>query len=216
MTNGGRERGRLVRRGSSVASAMSRRGPTDRSGSSATTPTVGATRSRATITSTRCGSCRSRRASGGPRPSARSGRTPSSRCTSTPGGRFAFDRATTRAGLCDHRTQRISVSRHFAAALRRRRDPSGAAARGRARARRARRPGTARSWKAVATDLGYEGKRLRRHPDLERARALDRRVPERSPGLPLPPTEQDDLVRPLLAALRPGLQPCAGPKRVTQ
>ena len=27
---------------------------------------------------------------------------------------FAFDRATTRAGLCDHRMHRISVSRHFA------------------------------------------------------------------------------------------------------
>ncbi len=72
---------------------------------------------------------------------------------------FGFDRATTRAGLCSYTSHRITVSRHLAGrydddeihqvllhevahAL------AGPAA------------GHGQLWKAIARDLGYEGKRL--------------------------------------------------------
>ena len=79
-----------------------------------------------------------------------------------PSWSFAFDRATTRAGLCDHRARRISVSRHFAE---RYEDDEihQVLLHEVAHALAGPRAGHGPRWKAVARDLGYEGKRLLDH-----------------------------------------------------
>jgi predicted SprT family Zn-dependent metalloprotease len=72
---------------------------------------------------------------------------------------FAFDRATTRAGLCDHRSQRISVSRHFAERF----DDDEihqVLLHEVAHALAGPKAGHGPRWKSVANDLGYVGKRL--------------------------------------------------------
>jgi predicted SprT family Zn-dependent metalloprotease len=72
---------------------------------------------------------------------------------------FGFDRATTRAGLCDHRTLRISVSRHFAERF----DDDEihqVLLHEVAHALAGPKAGHGPKWKAVARELGYEGKRL--------------------------------------------------------
>ena len=76
-----------------------------------------------------------------------------------PSWTFAFDRATTRAGLCDHRTKRISVSRHFAERF----DDDEihqTLLHEVAHALAGPRAGHGPRWKAIAADLGYVGKRL--------------------------------------------------------
>ena len=79
-----------------------------------------------------------------------------------PSWSFAFDRATTRAGLCDHRTRRISVSRHFAE---RYEDDEihQVLLHEVAHALAGPRAGHGPRWKSVARELGYEGKRLLDH-----------------------------------------------------
>lgn len=76
-----------------------------------------------------------------------------------PSWTFGFDHARTRAGLCDYRARRITVSRHLAA---RYEDDEihqvllhevGHALAGPA-------AGHGPRWKKIAADLGYEGKRL--------------------------------------------------------
>ena len=72
---------------------------------------------------------------------------------------FAFDHATTRAGLCDYRTKRISVSRYFAD----RYDDDEihqVLLHEVAHALAGPKAGHGPKWKAVANDLGYDGKRL--------------------------------------------------------
>ena len=72
---------------------------------------------------------------------------------------FAFDHAKKRAGLCDYTNRRISVSKHLAA---RYEDDEihQVLLHEVAHALAGSRAGHGRSWKATATGLGYEGKRL--------------------------------------------------------
>jgi SprT protein len=72
---------------------------------------------------------------------------------------FGFDRATTRAGLCDHRAMRISVSRHFAQRFE---DDEihQVLLHEVAHALAGPKAGHGPRWKATARELGYEGKRL--------------------------------------------------------
>jgi predicted SprT family Zn-dependent metalloprotease len=72
---------------------------------------------------------------------------------------FAFDNAKTRAGLCNYTDKRISVSRYLAA---RYEDDEihQVLLHEVAHAMAGSRAGHGAQWKAVAADLGYEGKRL--------------------------------------------------------
>lgn len=72
---------------------------------------------------------------------------------------FGFDHARTRAGLCDYRAKRITVSRHLAA---RYEDDEIHQVLLHEVAHALAGPGAGHgpSWKKVAADLGYEGKRL--------------------------------------------------------
>ncbi len=72
---------------------------------------------------------------------------------------FAFDNAKTRAGLCNYTTKRISVSRYLAA---RYEDDEihQVLLHEVAHAIAGNRAGHGPQWKAIATELGYEGKRL--------------------------------------------------------
>jgi predicted SprT family Zn-dependent metalloprotease len=76
-----------------------------------------------------------------------------------PAWTFGFDHARTRAGLCDYRAKRISVSRHLAA----RYDDDEihqVLLHEVAHALAGPRAGHGPAWKKMAADLGYEGKRL--------------------------------------------------------
>jgi predicted SprT family Zn-dependent metalloprotease len=72
---------------------------------------------------------------------------------------FGFDNAKTRAGLCNYTTKRISVSRYLAA---RYKDDEihQVLLHEVAHAMAGNRAGHGPKWKAVATSIGYEGKRL--------------------------------------------------------
>ena len=72
---------------------------------------------------------------------------------------FGFDHARTRAGLCDYQAKRITVSRHLAA---RYEDDEihQVLLHEVAHAVAGSRAGHGLKWKAIAKDLGYEGKRL--------------------------------------------------------
>jgi predicted SprT family Zn-dependent metalloprotease len=76
-----------------------------------------------------------------------------------PGWTFGFDSAKTRAGLCDFTSKRISVSRYLAS---RYEDDEihQVLLHEVAHAIAGTRAGHGPRWKAVAADLGYEGKRL--------------------------------------------------------
>lgn len=76
-----------------------------------------------------------------------------------PAWTFAFDNARTRAGLCDYRAKRISVSRHLAA---RYEDDEIHQVLLHEVAHALAGPGAGHGprWKKVAAELGYEGKRL--------------------------------------------------------
>ena len=76
-----------------------------------------------------------------------------------PAWTFGFDHARTRAGLCDYQAKRITVSRHLAS----RYDDDEihqVLLHEVAHALAGARAGHGPKWKAVATELGYEGKRL--------------------------------------------------------
>jgi predicted SprT family Zn-dependent metalloprotease len=76
-----------------------------------------------------------------------------------PGWTFGFDNAKTRAGLCNYTAKRISVSRYLAA---RYEDDEihQVLLHEVAHAMAGNRAGHGPAWKAIARDLGYEGKRL--------------------------------------------------------
>ncbi len=76
-----------------------------------------------------------------------------------PGWSFTFDNAKTRAGLCNYGAKRISVSKYLAA---RYEDDEihQVLLHEIAHAMAGVRAGHGAKWKAVAADLGYEGKRL--------------------------------------------------------
>lgn len=76
-----------------------------------------------------------------------------------PGWTFAFDSAKTRAGLCNYTSKTISVSRYLAS----RYDDDEihqVLLHEVAHAIAGTRAGHGQKWKAIAADLGYEGKRL--------------------------------------------------------
>lgn len=76
-----------------------------------------------------------------------------------PSWTFGFDNAKTRAGLCNYTTKRITVSRYLAA----RYDDDEVhqvLLHEVAHAMAGNRAGHGPAWKAIARDLGYEGKRL--------------------------------------------------------
>jgi predicted SprT family Zn-dependent metalloprotease len=76
-----------------------------------------------------------------------------------PSWTFAFDNAKTRAGLCNYTEKRISVSRYLAAKYE---DDEihQVLLHEVAHAIAGTRAGHGATWKAIASDLGYEGKRL--------------------------------------------------------
>ncbi len=76
-----------------------------------------------------------------------------------PSWTFAFDNAKTRAGLCNYTEKRISVSRYLAAKYE---DDEihQVLLHEVAHAIAGTRAGHGAKWKAIASDLGYEGKRL--------------------------------------------------------
>jgi len=79
------------------------------------------------------------------------------------GWTFAFDTAKTRAGLCDHRSRRISVSRYLAARF----DDDAihqVLLHEVAHALAGPKAGHGQRWKAVARELGYEGGRTHDGP----------------------------------------------------
>ena len=79
---------------------------------------------------------------------------------------FGFDRATTRAGLCNYQSKRITVSRHLAA---RYEDDEihQVLLHEVAHAIAGPKAGHGPRWKTIAKDLGYEGKRLHDGPVAE-------------------------------------------------